>query len=282
MLLCCGTSGVIIITVIDYIIKPRTNPLGRTYQLYVQNAFSQQLVGEELVYQVDSLIRMRDLVPQAHTIIDIGMNVGHHTIEYATWAECVHGFEPIPQTHSMALNNIAHARDHTPNTGWYPGHPADITGTIHTHCVGIGAVAEHTHHTVPHCAIAGNPFNPPKDWQGNIYIDRDAEQNTIDSQLIPVEIRTLDSYEFDSVDVIKVNASEREMPVLLGSEDTITRCRPVVQVSRWWSHPDEFYQGAQLVPTHTPEDMVQFFESHDYCIPDDATDNSVHRFFVPR
>jgi FkbM family methyltransferase len=267
---------------IDYITKPRTNALGRTYQLYVQNAFSQQLVGGELVYQVDSLIRMRDLVPQAHTIVDIGMNVGHHTIEYATWAECVHGFEPIPQTHQMAQHNIQHARDNPVAQGWYPGHTADITATIHTHCVGMGTHHHHTHHTVPHCAMAGRPFDPPTHWQGNIYMDRDAGENIIGSQLIPVEIRTLDSYGFDSVDVIKVNASEREMSVLLGSEDTISRCRPVVQVSRWWSHPDEFYQGAQLVPTHTPEDMVTFFQSHGYCIPDDATDHTVHRFFVPR
>ena len=45
-----------------------------------------------------------------------------------------------------------------------------------------------------------------------------------------IQIRTLDSYNFTEVDVIKIDVEGYEIPVLKGAEQTITSNRPIIQV----------------------------------------------------
>ena len=45
-----------------------------------------------------------------------------------------------------------------------------------------------------------------------------------------IEIKTLDSFEFDRVDIIKIDAEGYELPVLQGAKETILRNRPWVQI----------------------------------------------------
>ena len=43
-------------------------------------------------------------------------------------------------------------------------------------------------------------------------------------------IKTLDSFQFDNVDIIKIDAEGYELPVLEGAKDTILRNRPWIQI----------------------------------------------------
>ena len=45
-----------------------------------------------------------------------------------------------------------------------------------------------------------------------------------------IEIKTLDSFQFDNVDIIKIDAEGYELPVLEGAKDTILRNRPWIQI----------------------------------------------------
>ena len=45
-----------------------------------------------------------------------------------------------------------------------------------------------------------------------------------------IEMKTLDSFAFDSVDIIKIDAEGYELPVLQGAKETISRNRPWIQV----------------------------------------------------
>ena len=45
-----------------------------------------------------------------------------------------------------------------------------------------------------------------------------------------IKIKTLDSFEFDNVDIIKIDAEGYELPVLEGAKETILRNRPWIQV----------------------------------------------------
>ena len=45
-----------------------------------------------------------------------------------------------------------------------------------------------------------------------------------------IEMKTLDSFVFDSVDIIKIDAEGYELPVLQGAKETISRNRPWIQV----------------------------------------------------
>jgi hypothetical protein len=71
-----------------------------------------------------------------------------------------------------------------------------------------------------------------------------------------VPARTIDSYNFEEVDAIKIDVEGTEMFVIEGAKDTIDRCRPSVQV--------------EIVPKqcaqygYNPQDLYDFFAQRDY------------------
>ena len=98
------------------------NALGRKFWIYKNDSFYQQRIKGAGPYQGANLKRLRDLCPNARTVIDVGMNIAMNTIEYSTWAKDVHGFEPTPQTYDLALKNIDIAKSQTAGEfkkGWY-------------------------------------------------------------------------------------------------------------------------------------------------------------------
>ena len=95
------------------------NKLGRKMWVWDSDSFyTQRLkVGP---YQKQNLLHLRELCPNPRKILDIGMNIGMNTWEYATFAKEVHGFEPVPGTYQVALDNIALNKNHQdPNLGWW-------------------------------------------------------------------------------------------------------------------------------------------------------------------
>lgn len=57
------------------------------------------------------------------------------------------------------------------------------------------------------------------------------ETNTGNTQVAPgntFRVRTIDSYRFVGVDLIKMDLEGQEYPALLGAQETIGRCRPVL------------------------------------------------------
>ena len=53
-----------------------TNTHGRQYWIYTDDVFYQQRIANAGPYQKKNLIRLRDLKPNARTIIDVGANIG--------------------------------------------------------------------------------------------------------------------------------------------------------------------------------------------------------------
>lgn len=47
---------------------------------------------------------------------------------------------------------------------------------------------------------------------------------------VQVKVKKLDSFEFPTVDVIKIDAERSEFPILLGAARTIERCRPILAI----------------------------------------------------
>jgi hypothetical protein len=106
-----------------------TNTHGRQFWIYTDDIFYQQRIANAGPYQKKNLIRLRDLKPNARTVIDVGANIGMNTIEYATWAKEVHSFEPTPQTYSMLTRTVALAQAQGSSAkGWYPT-PTGIADT---------------------------------------------------------------------------------------------------------------------------------------------------------
>ena len=82
------------------------NKIGRKMWVWDSDSFYTQRL-QAGPYQKQNLLHLRKLCPNPKTILDIGMNIGMNTWEYATFAKKVHGFEPVPETYKVALDNIA-------------------------------------------------------------------------------------------------------------------------------------------------------------------------------
>lgn len=241
------------------------NTVGRKFYIYKNDSFYQQRIAGAGPYQGANLKRLRDLCPNARTVIDVGMNIGMNTIEYATWAKDVHGFEPTPQTYDMAIRNIDYAKTQTREhfmKGWYKlangWASMVVTGDIHTYREALGPDAGKTEIVVrPNNAGHNHIDNSDRPrWTGRKWIPRTEKHNKVEYEKIPVEIRTLDSYNLKDVDIIKIDVEGFEYDVLLGSIKTIEKWRPVVQVEMVYGQPHRF--------GHTVHDILKYFEDRDY------------------
>jgi len=277
------------------------NTVGRKFWIYKNDSFYQQRIAGAGPYQGANLKRLRDLCPQARTVIDVGMNIGMNTIEYATWAETVHGFEPTPQTYDMAIKNIDLAQKQTREhfmKGWYrlsSGWASMVTsGKIITHPVGLGPEACDTEIVIrPDNAGHNHVVNDDRlRWTGKKWIERTEKHKKVTYEQVPIRIETLDSYGFEDVDIVKIDVEGFEYDVLLGAKDTVDRCRPVVQVEMVYGQPHRF--------GYTVHDILEYFDSRDYAMTladgtvlpmewvqkrqgrDMPVKGKMDRFFVPR
>jgi FkbM family methyltransferase len=277
------------------------NTVGRKFWIYKNDSFYQQRIAGAGPYQGANLKRLRDLCPNARTVIDVGMNIGMNTIEYATWAKKVIGFEPTPQTYDMAIKNIDYAKTQTRENfmkGWYKlssgWAPMVVSGDIETHHVGLGPEAKDTEIVIrPDNAGHNHIVNDDRlRWTGKTWIERTEKHKKAEYEQVPIRIETLDSYKFEDVDIIKIDVEGFEYDVLLGSKDTVDRCRPVVQVEMVYGQPHRF--------GHTVHEILEYFESLDYVMTladgsilpmewvqkrqgrDMPVKGKMDRFFVPR
>jgi FkbM family methyltransferase len=242
-----------------------TNTVGRKFWIYKNDSFYQQRIAGAGPYQGANLKRLRDLCPQARTVIDVGMNIAMNTIEYATWAQTVHAFEPTPQTYDLGLRNIDLAKQqqaHEFPKGWYRNVTGWasmlISGNIHTYDVGLGPEEVDTEIVIRPDNAGHNHINNedrPR-WTGKKWIPRTEKHHKVEYEKVPVKIKTLDSYNFQDVDIIKIDVEGFEYDVMLGAVDTIDRCKPVVQVEMVYGQPHRF--------GHSVHDILKFFADRDY------------------
>ena len=225
-----------------------TNTHGRQYWIYTDDVFYQQRIANAGPYQKKNLIRLRDLKPNARTIVDVGANIGMNTIEYATWAKEVHSFEPTPQTYSMLTRTIALAQAQGSSAkGWYPT-PNGLASTAVTGNI-----------TTYDCALSSAPGTSKiiikKDNAGHNYLDnlhlptRTGQIRTRPTEppTETVQLRTLDSYGFTDVDIIKIDVEGHEFDVVQGAEQTILKYQPVVQLEMVEHQPIRFNWNCQMI-----------------------------------
>jgi len=250
----------------DYEEELVENTVGRKFWIYKNDSFYQQRIAGAGPYQGANLKRLRDLCPDARTIVDVGMNIGMNTIEYATWAKRVIGFEPTPQTYNMAIKNIEYAKTQTREhfqKGWYRLNgnawaSMVVTADIETYPVGLGPEAQDSEIVIrPDNAGHNHVVNDDRPrWTGKKWIPRTEKHKKVEYEQIPICIETLDSYKLDEVDIIKIDVEGFEYDVLLGAKETVDRCRPIVQVEMVYGQPHRF--------GHTVHEILEYFDSRDY------------------
>jgi FkbM family methyltransferase len=248
------------------------NKFGRCYWLLAcDNLQGPRFSGVNVYYQGNNSRLIRTIYPAAKRIIDVGSNVGNNTIAYGEWAENVESFEPTPTTLIMLKANIAIAeqsnlqgiywqgdqsqgsvhRDPTPVVGWYTwkgvAQSMNIRANITVHEVALSNSNTGNIDILDHTDHGGH---------NHVVIDSTDFKLRPSQQLVKVPVRTIDSYNFESVDAIKIDVEGSELLVIQGAKDTIDRCRPSVQV--------------EIVPKqcrlfgYDPQTLYDFFAERDY------------------
>jgi FkbM family methyltransferase len=187
------------------------------------------------------------------------MNIGMNTIEYATFAQKVVGFEPVPTTYQVALDNINLNLQHQDSTlGWWKnpdGTWASLlpSGNIVTENVALGPVSGtvemHIKKNDGHNRVANDGYTTPK---GKL-----VKTNT-GYQRVSVPQKTLDSYNYTDVDIIKIDVEGYELQVLEGASNTIAQNRPIVQIECVETQPRAFGK--------TIQDVMDYFNNRNYVI----------------
>lgn len=234
------------------------NKIGRQMWVWDSDSFYTQRL-QAGPYQKQNLIHLRELCPNPRKIIDIGMNIGMNTWEYATFAQEVHGFEPVPTTFQVAIDNInlnLHHQD--PSTGWWKesnGKWASLlpTAKIQTYNVALGptagSVEMHIKKNDGHNRVANDGYK--------LLSGKPVKVNT-GYQRVTVPQHTLDSYNFTDVDIIKIDVEGYEFQVLEGAIQTIANNRPIIQIECVEIQPRAFGK--------TIQDLMDFFTSRNYVI----------------
>jgi FkbM family methyltransferase len=148
------------------------------------------------------------------TVLDVGANLGTHTLGLARYVGggAVHAFEPQRIICNMLAGSVA------------------LNGLLNVHChnVAIGAAealievpqfdydAPLNFGSIEFGAEQREPLDQPR--------GRDRER------VERVQQRTIDSYDFDNVELIKLDVEGMEQSAIEGAGATIDRCRPVLYV----------------------------------------------------
>jgi len=129
-------------------------------------------------------------------LIDVGAKFGLWTLRLSKRCKNIHAFEPNPETISLLRKSIRKLN----NAKIYPYALGDKTG-----------FAEFFVHKKP-------------GWSGLLKRNLDYEQTII------VPVRTLDSFNFDTIDIIKIDTEGYELPILKGGRKTIEREKPQLYI----------------------------------------------------
>tara|TARA_B100000683_G_scaffold214690_1_gene209897 strand:+ start:595 stop:1641 length:1047 start_codon:yes stop_codon:yes gene_type:complete len=256
----------------DQMFRLVVNKFGRCYWLLAHdNLQGPRFSGNNVYYQGNNSRLIRTIYPHANRIIDVGANVGNNTIAYSEWAKKVESFEPTPTTLRMLKANIAIAkqqnlkgvywkgtdiegdlyRDQDAVSGWYTykgvHQPMDVVSDITVHEVAATNRNEGTIDILDHTDHGGH---------NHVVLDSKNIKLRETQNLVPVPARTIDSYNFEDVDAIKIDVEGSELLVMQGAKDTIERCRPSIQV--------EIVPKQCALFGYDPQDLYNYMAKYDY------------------
>lgn len=223
------------------------NRYNRTYNVADDDIYWQKMLSKG-IFQINNIRMLHELRPKARTIIDIGANIGTNSIEYGTWAQTVHSFEPTPELFTMLVSNVKNNKQNKDTYRWHDDLSMNITADMHFHNYALG----NKNDTVYFKTFTNN--------KGKNHVTN----FNLDDNLIQVPVKRLDDLHIENVDVIKIDVEGYELFVLQGAEKTILRDRPVIQT--------EMHQGLFKRQNCTIQDIAEWLYERDYICIDRKND----------
>lgn len=175
-------------------------------------------------------------VKQWRRALDVGANVGIFSRDFATRFQEVVAFEPMPRVRECLNLNVP------ANVRVEPHAIADEPGVLQMY---------------PTAKNSGGSFicNHPQ-----VMVPEEATLKP--NRSLEVEVRSIDSFEFDAVDLIKLDIQGAEYSALVGARETIIRHRPVLMVEEKGfsaAHGEFIRKAADLLVSYgmTPKEKAQ-------------------------
>src|SRR5882724_3696532 len=173
---------------------------GRRIELWTHpepDHLAQLIRGSGTFYEIDLLMKCRELYLPGTAIIDVGANIGNHSVFFGAILNAqVYAFEPFPQNHALLEINVA---------------ANDLDGVVAATCCAIGSV-DGTGSLHP-----GPPAN--RGITRVTFGDGETEVRSLDGLRIP-----------GPIGLIKVDVEGAEMSVLRGAEALIRAWHPDIVV----------------------------------------------------
>lgn len=194
------------------------------------NGFVDQEIFLKKVYEPEIVSEFIQNIKHDDVCIDIGANIGHHTIIMAQLANngSVIAYEPIPKLQKQLLQSLE--KNNINNVRLESYGLSDTEGSMELFLS-----------------------------EGNI--GSSSLINTTNEGSITITLKTLDSYLFPKVDFIKLDVEGYEYTVLLGAEKTIERCHPTIL----FEFSPIYYRK---IRGDLPHDILHFFKKHKYTLFD--------------
>ena len=170
------------------------------------NTFLDWVVYFYGAYEKEGLFFLRDLVSQRSdpVFLDVGANVGQHSLFMSKYCRQVHSFEPYEKVRTRVVEKIA----------------LNNIDNIAVHGVGLGEREEYLDYYEPIGANLGTgSFNPGHASDNNRLLGK--------LKLVRGD-DFLANLKLDRVDLIKIDVEGFEKFVLAGLKETIARYRPLI------------------------------------------------------
>ena len=193
-------------------------------------------------YQKTNWEFAQQLVDDWTRCLDVGTNNACNAIHYAKRFQTVECFEPTPLAQDLWINTV---RDNN-------------VANVILHKVGVGE-CQKTTEIVTHWKNGGHNHLNNADrnrWTGKKWATRNAKPRQ--RICVPVQVETVDSYNFQDVGFIKIDVEGYEKFVLEGAQQLIAQSRPTIQLEIVANQCRKFgYWG---------EDMIEWIRSWDYTV----------------
>ena len=171
-------------------------------RIYVPNypidLIQSRIVDKGTFFEIDELEGLRPYIKKNAVILDIGANIGNHTVYWAVKANArkIYSFEPIKETFKILKKNVE---------------INDLVDRVKIFNIGLSNEK-----------INGSIIEYSVENTGGTSVKQDANGNLLIDKLDNIKI------EEDSVDFVKIDVEGHEFQTLQGARETLLKYKPTI------------------------------------------------------
>jgi len=200
---------------------------------YPDDLIQSILVEERRFYEQEILEDLQGYIPEGSTILDIGANIGNHSLYWArhNGAKRIHSFEPLPMTFRVLQENIR---------------LNGLEEIIIAHNLGLGDKDEHAILDEFHLTnVGGTCFKSEESGEKGRKVKTPFKFVTLDSLALTEE----------KIHFIKIDTEGFERQVLTGAYNTLLAHKPILFIE---SFPKNFAFVKEFCKTMGYQDPIYY------------------------